>query len=184
VSSAVPLWAALLLGLGPSLAAVAAIVAAEVRDRRRLDHEREMQQLELEERRLSTLREERLRAYSTMARLTKIVDAENPDPAPDLAEAHSEIEMLTDNPELTTAAAVLMQAWGDAWDRARAALEAGAENPYGSSEFKTLKELLDRHRTTFIRLARDEMKVEPPSHSELAEGFTPLPRPFPARRAT
>jgi hypothetical protein len=121
-----PTWLAVLLALASPIVAVVAIGAGELRDRRRLEHEREMQ--ELEEHRMTRLREERLRAYSTFARLTKTVEAENPTPGPALAEAHSEIEMLTDNPELRTAAAVLLQAWGEAWNIARAELERGADN--------------------------------------------------------
>jgi hypothetical protein len=40
-----------MLGLASSVVAVVAIVANEIRDRRRLQHEREMQQLKIEERR-------------------------------------------------------------------------------------------------------------------------------------
>jgi len=161
---------------------VAAIVAAEFRERRRLEHEQEIQRLEIEERRWSTLREERLRAYSTFARLTKTVDAENPSPAPALAEAHSEIEMLTDNPELTTAAAVLLQRWGVAWERSRKALEAGAENPYGMPEFQTLRDELDSRRTIFLRLARAEVAPKALRRKEPPEVATPAePRPGPER---
>jgi hypothetical protein len=161
-----PTWLVALLGLAGPFVAVVALVAAEVRDRRRLKHEQEMQQLEIEEQRWSTLREERLRAYSTMARLTKAVEAENPDPAPALAEAHSEIEMLADNPELTKVAAVLLQTWGTAWEHARGALDRGVEDPYGTTEFKALRDLLDGHRTTFIRLARDELQAKPLSRPQ------------------
>jgi hypothetical protein len=154
-----PTWLAVLLALASPIVAVVAIGAGELRDRRRLEHEREMQ--ELEEHRMTRLREERLRAYSTFARLTKTVEAENPTPGPALAEAHSEIEMLTDNPELRTAAAVLLQAWGEAWNIARAELERGADNPYGAPDFMMYRDLLDGHRTTFLRLARDELQAKP-----------------------
>jgi hypothetical protein len=59
VSSTVPLWAALLLGIAPAVVALGAIIASEVRDRRRLKHEQDMQEREIGERRWSTLREER-----------------------------------------------------------------------------------------------------------------------------
>jgi hypothetical protein len=52
VSKDVPLWFAVVLTLIPSVVAVAAIVAADLMDRRRLKHEREMR-----------LRDERREAY-------------------------------------------------------------------------------------------------------------------------
>jgi hypothetical protein len=90
-----------MLGLASSVVAVVAIVANEIRDRRRLQHEREMQQLKIEERRWSTLRDERIRAYATLARLTKRVDesVENPE-LPAVVEAHSEVGLLAENPKL------------------------------------------------------------------------------------
>jgi hypothetical protein len=52
VSKDVPLWFTVVLTLIPSVVAVAAIVAADLMDRRRLKHEREMR-----------LRDERREAY-------------------------------------------------------------------------------------------------------------------------
>jgi hypothetical protein len=153
-----PTWVVVLLGLASPFVAVVAIVVGGLRERSRQDHERKMQRAELEGQRIAKQREERLKAYATFARLTKKVDAENPSPAPALAEAHSEIEMLSDNPELVTAATVLLQTWGTAWEHARKALEGGTANPYRTTEFMTLRDQLDDQRTAFIRLAQDEFK--------------------------
>ncbi|MDQ3913145.1 MAG: hypothetical protein M3305_15520, partial [Actinomycetota bacterium] len=76
--------------------AVLALLLANRREARRQGHEREMQRLEIEERRWSTLRDERTRAYSTLARLMATAAGE-PEPVRELSDAHSEIELLTDD---------------------------------------------------------------------------------------
>jgi hypothetical protein len=157
VGSTVPLWAL----LAPSVVALGAIAAAEVREYRRQKHEKAMKAVELEGQRMSKLREERLKAYSTFARLTKSVDAANPSPAPPLVEAHSEIEMLAENPELRKAADGLLQTWVSAWQSARNALNAGAENPYNAPGFKNHRKSLDAQRSAFIQLAKEELGQKP-----------------------
>jgi hypothetical protein len=141
----------LLLGLAGPAVAVVAIRA-----------ERDRQEREIEERRWATLREERIRAYATMARLTKTVEPEVEDPVPALAEAHSEIEMLTDDPQLRTRADVLLQLWIDVWQSVKKARNEGVENPYDVQEIKIKWNLMDGHRTTFIQLAKDETKPPRP----------------------
>ncbi len=170
--TSLPTTVVVLLGLASPVVAVVAIVVGLLRELSRQEHERKLKHAELEEQRITKLREERLKAYATFARLTKIVDARDPSPGPALAEAHSEIEMLSDNPELPTAAAVLMSTWGAAWEYTREELERGVMDPYGTAEFKTLRDRLDGLRTTFIRLARDEVKPKPLSHLESREGST------------
>ena len=91
--STVPVWVALVLGVSSCVVALAAIAAAEVRDCRRLKHEREMQLGEIEEQRWSSLRDERIRAYSALTRLTKRMDVDTRNPTlPAVAEAHSEVD--------------------------------------------------------------------------------------------
>jgi hypothetical protein len=148
------------VGVSSSVVAVAAIAAA-LRDRRRLLHEREAQQ-----------RADRREAYATMARLTKAVWAEEEAPMPALAEAHSETEMLTDNTELKRAADVLLDTWANAWNRARQAYEKGHPNPIRAPGVPALMLLVDQHRSNFVRLAKEELneglprraKLEPPPH--------------------
>lgn len=69
-----PTWLVVVLGLAGPVVAGIAILANELRDRRRLKHERESQRLEMEEQRLSKLREDRLRVYSDLARVTKVIE--------------------------------------------------------------------------------------------------------------
>jgi hypothetical protein len=103
--------------LAPSLAAVAATVAAEFRDRRRLVNEREMQ-----------LNKERRQAYETLSKLTKGMDFQNPQPVHEVLEAHAQVEILSGNPKLLEVADKLVRTWTGAWESARNAHEAG--EPY------------------------------------------------------
>ncbi len=155
--------------------------------RDRQEHERLLKEAELEEGRMTTLRAERLRAYSTLARLTKSAKVEDEDPVPALAEAHSEIEMLTDDPKLKTSSDVLLQTWIDVWQTTRRASDRGAHDPFAEPDFKIKWDLMDAHRNNFIRLAKQELGAgssQPRGGAqgapELAEGSTPsgaLPGP-------
>jgi len=79
--------------------------------------ERDRQEREIEERRWATLREERIRAYATMARLTKTMNPEaEEDPVPALAEAHSEIGMLAGDRQLKAYADALLGDWIPLWE--------------------------------------------------------------------
>jgi hypothetical protein len=86
--------------LAPSLAAVAATVAAESRDRRRLVNEREMQ-----------LNKERRQTYETLSKLTKVMDFQNPQAIPEVLEAHAQVEILSGNPKLLEVADKLVRTW-------------------------------------------------------------------------
>ncbi len=158
MGSTVPWWVAL---AAPAVALLSTAVTLWFTNRgeeKRQEYEKARQEREIEERRWATLREERLRAYSTFARLTKRVDARNPSPEKELAEAHSEIEMLTDNAELILAATILLRDWGEAWEHGRRAIEEGGEEPYSTAEFINMRDRLDGRRTVFMRLAKDETK--------------------------
>ncbi len=184
MSSTVPLWVAVVLGLSSPIVAVVALVAAGIRDSkrleyerdreyRRLEHEQEMQRLELEERRWTTLREDRIRAYSALARLTGTVAAGGPHPVRELSEAHSEIELLTDDARVREAADMLVQAAGHAWQTARNAHDAGADNPYGTPQFEITRKLLDARRRAFIEFAKEEVAPRALSREEVPHGSIP-----------
>jgi hypothetical protein len=168
VASTVPLWVAVALSIAPSVVALAAIIAADLSNRRSLKAARETQQREHEERLMSKLREERLRAYATFARLTKTVEDERGDPSPMLAraEAHSEIEMLTDNPKLKTVADAILQLWIEVWQLVKGAREDGVADPYAEPGIREKWAHLDSDRNTFIRLAKDEVQLKPPSRPQ------------------
>ena len=165
MASTVPWWVAL---AAPAVALLSTAVTLWFTNRgeeKRQEYEKARQEMEIEERRWATLREERLRAYSTFARLTKMVDAKNPSPEKELAEAHSEIEMLTDNAELILAATILLRDWGEAWEYGRRVIEE-EENPYSTEEFVSMRDRLDGRRTVFMRLAKDDTKLPALPRSE------------------
>jgi hypothetical protein len=74
------------LSLANTLVAVVAIVAGVISERGRQRHDRELR-----------LRDDRIRAYAAFARRMNWVAAREPLDTRELAEAHSEIELLTDN---------------------------------------------------------------------------------------
>jgi hypothetical protein len=159
----VPGWVALAAPVAALLGTAVTLWFTNRREEKRQEYEQERQEREIEERRWATLRDERLRAYSTFARLTKMVDAKNPSPETALGEAHSEIEMLTANPELILAATILLQEWGEAWEYVQRVIEEGEENPYSTAEFINFRNRLDGRRTVFMRLAKDETKPPAPT---------------------
>jgi hypothetical protein len=67
-----------LLGLARPFVALVAIVAGDLRERNRQKHDQKIQLVELEAQRLSKLREDRLQAYSTLARLSKVIEPTPP----------------------------------------------------------------------------------------------------------
>jgi flagellar biosynthesis/type III secretory pathway M-ring protein FliF/YscJ len=125
----VSLWVALVGAVATVLATAITLFFTNRREAKRQEYEQERQEREIEERRWATLWEERLRAYSTFARLTKIVDPKNPSPQAALGDARSEIEMLADNSELLQAAAMVLRDWGHAWEYTRQKIEEGEEDP-------------------------------------------------------
>jgi hypothetical protein len=119
------------------------------REAKRLKHEREMK-----------LREERLKAYATFARVTKNIDASEPYQTKDLAEAHSTIELLTDNSELQQATE---QLWVAAlrWRKvASHHYEKGVENPYAQPDTEHARDSVDQRRNEFLRLAKEDLELE------------------------
>src|SRR5215208_7446646 len=92
--------------------------------------------------------EERRKAYSTMARVTKVVHTS--DQALEdysMAEAHAEIELLTDNPELVAVAGQVIKAMAKAQDTVRHIEHLGAVNPFRDSLYQLQKQALDQCST-------------------------------------
>ncbi len=87
--------------------------------------QRAMQQVDIEEERQADLRTKRREAYRTMGWRATMVDPTEPFGFSDLAEAHFDVEMLTDSTEVQEAAANLYRAAHDARKEARRAWEAG-----------------------------------------------------------
>ncbi len=83
--ASLPTWLAVLLVLASPFVAVIAIGATYLRELSRQTHERAMR-----------LRDDRMQAYSTLVRLTKMVEASEAYQHTDIFEALAEIELLTD----------------------------------------------------------------------------------------
>jgi hypothetical protein len=148
VAKDIPLWVAVVIGLGPSVVAVVALVAAELRDRRRLAHEREMQ-----------LNNERRQAYATLARLTRGVDFHKLESVREVQEAYAMVELLGEDPKLLKIADDLVRTWSGAWRSARDAHEEGA-NPWDAPGYRNVANLVRDLRRAFIDRAREELGVE------------------------
>jgi hypothetical protein len=146
VGSTVPLWAALALGFLPSAVAIAALMSAEARDRKRIEHERE-----------SRLRDERIGAYRKLLAASAWAHTDHEKVAA-LSEAYSEISLLAGSDELDRAAARVWVEYG----KTQRIGDKMLKNPpeAGASDFA---QALDKARTArerFVRLAHEELGVE------------------------
>jgi len=185
-------WAALITAiatlLGVGLTLLITTVTTNSREAKRLQHEQEMK-----------LREDRQKAYATMARITKGMDVDDPLQIDDLAEAHSEIEMLTEDSQvLDTAEQVLHAAHAGRQRMAhkKAAIEEestahSARRELAIRGFEDAKKNLDKYRTDFINVARKELgrgpRPSPPSPTSQQGSETtseePETPPLPPRSA-
>jgi hypothetical protein len=142
-----PTWLAVLLALAGPFTAVLAIFAAEIRGRSNQKHESVLR-----------LREDRLRAYLALTKASKMVDPSEEYQHRDLAEAHAEIELLTDNVRLREEADLVVQA-ASQWRRiSRNAHEKGLPNISRTTNFQEAKKVLTEHRSAFIQLAKEELE--------------------------
>jgi hypothetical protein len=112
------------------------------------------------------LRDDRMRAYTAFARVTKMVDATEQYTHKDIAEIHAEIELLTDNTQLrdaadrtSAAAAQARQVATDSpiprWTGEPVPMDLDAV--YSTPRFLEAKETLEKYRSTFIELAKEEL---------------------------
>ena len=60
------------------------------------------------------LRDDRQKAYATMARITKNMEVSEPYEIGDIVDTHSEIEILTEDPRVSEAAEQLLHAASEA----------------------------------------------------------------------
>ena len=161
-------WAALITALATLLGVVLTLLittrTTNSREAKRLQHEQEMK-----------LREDQQKAYATMARITKNMDVDDPLQIDDLAEAHSEIEMLTENSQVLDAAEQVLHAAHAARQKMAHKKEAmedsishTAHRELAVKGFEDAKAELDKYRTSFINLARKELGRGPrPSPASL-----------------
>jgi hypothetical protein len=111
-----PTWGVVLLGLAGPIVALTAIVVGWLRERGRQEHERKLQSAELEDQRLSKLREERIKAYGVFFSLVRGAAATRHWPTrpvtqiggrtalENLREARATVVLLREKPELEEAA--------------------------------------------------------------------------------
>jgi hypothetical protein len=172
VGSEVPLWVVLVVGLASPVASFGTawitVILANKRDLRRLDHERDRQQAELEERRLTDLRDRRREAYRTLAKTTKSVDPTQPYDMTDVAEAISEVEVLTESPAVLEAATSLLGATAQARKVARKSYTAGHQHPERNDFVRNYIRRAGEKRDTFVEAARIELGL-PPSPAPLQQ---------------
>jgi hypothetical protein len=167
LSNEIPLLVAVVIGLGPSVVAVVALVAADLRDRRQIQHEREMR-----------LRDERMSAYRKLlaATVTAHVDREGHEA---LATAYAEVSLLASTDEINVAAREVWVGYGLTYRVSAKAEEEGKER---GADFAQALSRARLARDRFLALAHAELGVEGRSREDLREieGYTPgegLPYP-------
>jgi hypothetical protein len=125
---------------------IATLYFTDRREARKLKHDAAMK-----------LRDDRLKGYATMARLTKGVDPEEPYQSKDLADASAEIELLTGNPDLKQAADDLLRTMLDWRGEATKWYEKGHKtNLYSIPSVRQARDAVETTRAEFIRLAKEE----------------------------
>jgi hypothetical protein len=155
-------WAAIITAISTLVAGLGGVWITnhynDQRDARRLDQEWKMK-----------LRDDRKSAYATMARITKSMDVDDPLKIDDLAEAHSEIEMLTEDSQVLDAAEQVLyaaHAGRQALAKKNIAMDdESATHPTHKKlavrRFEDAKEELDKYRTLFVNSARKELGLGP-----------------------
>jgi hypothetical protein len=152
-----PTWLVVVLGLASPVVALVAIVAAALTERSRRKHDQKMQRVELEAQRLSKLRDDRLQAYSTLSRLTKVIRPTPPEKVTDVVEILSEIELLADDPQLLDSASKLVALAG----KTRIAAWRLHQGRATQSEVDSANDKLTECRREFIQLANKELTQGP-----------------------
>lgn len=122
-------------------------------------HERRLQEQQREHERGQWLLAERRRAYAHLASLSATVNKNEPYELKDLAEACSEIELLSDSGAVVASARDLYGAQFRARKKAREMAEAGRV-PEEEEEFLRLYRDKDIHRDNFIENARYELGLD------------------------
>jgi hypothetical protein len=148
VGSTVPLWVALVGALLPSVVAISALISAEARDKRRIEHERE-----------SRLREERIGAYRKLLAATSSAHVDR-DGVRALGEAYEEISLLAGSDELDRAAARVWVEYGKTEKVSRRKPEDWGPGEDHAANFAQALDKARIARERFVRLAREELGVK------------------------
>jgi heme exporter protein D len=141
VSKDVPLWVAVVIGLGPSVVAVAAIIAAFLQHHRQLEHERQ-----------SRLRDERIAAYRKLLTATTKAHTDR-EAVAELSAAYVEISLLASTDEIDKAA-------DKVWVRYGTTQQVTEKKDYEASEYAQALNRARAARDKFLKLAREELGVK------------------------
>jgi hypothetical protein len=166
VSNEIPLWVAVVIGLGPSVVAVVALAVGELRHRSSLQHEKE-----------SRLRDERIAVYRRLltATTTAHTDRESVD---DIGTASAEISLIASTDEIERAA---REVWVSYWRTQKASAREREDPEVSSSAYSQALSRATDARDRFLALAREELGVKGRSAGYLdLEGSSPgekLPGP-------
>ncbi|MDP9476837.1 MAG: hypothetical protein M3R38_14315, partial [Actinomycetota bacterium] len=125
----------------------------------RESHERRLQEEQRQHDRRQWLLAERRRVYAHLASLSATVDKSKPYELKDLAEACSEIELLSDSGAVVASARDLYGAQFRARKKAREMAEAGLI-PEEEEEYIKLHRDKDMHRENFIENARHDLGLD------------------------
>jgi len=125
--------------------AVVAIVAAELRDRRRLTHEKEMR-----------LRDERIAAYRKLLAATTTAHVERSG-VDALTAAHAEIALLASTDEIDGAAAEVKLAY---WQKQKRSYRETQDLDAPASESAQALRKAEAARNRFLTLAWEELGIE------------------------
>ena len=147
--SSVP-WAALISAASTLVVLIATLLFTYYSNAQRLEHERNMK-----------LHEERLKAYAAMARVTKAIVATSPHENTDLAEAHAEIELVTDNQELINIASELVRVMDNARGIRWELEQVNTQDPFQEPKMSVAKKRVERERAQFIQRAKEDLGPTP-----------------------
>jgi hypothetical protein len=143
--SSVP-WAAIIGAVTALVVLIATLRFNYVSNAQRLEHERTLK-----------LREDRLKAYATMARVTKAIVASPPNEDTDLGEAHAEIELVTDDQELVNIGSELVKASASARQVLWELEKLNTQDPWQEPKMRVAKQRLEKERAQFIERAKKDL---------------------------
>jgi hypothetical protein len=144
VTNEIPLWVAVVIGLGPSVVAVFAIADTNIRDRRRLAHERE-----------TWLKDKRIEAYRKMLAATTKAHTER-DAVDELFASYVEISLIASTDEIDRAAdEVLVR-----YFQTQKASYRQTQDPEASSGYAPALNKATAARDRFLALTRKELGIK------------------------
>lgn len=158
-SSTAPLTA-MLTGLTTFAGVVATLLLTNRREVQRQEHQQSTQQAELEEQRLARLREERLRVYATLNKISSTFDPKEYRMS-DLKESLSEIELLTDDRLVLEAAKDLVGEVNQTRKLVREVKKNVPEHdPANDPKVKQAVRAAEAHREYFVEKAKKELSIK------------------------